>query len=104
VNEIVENKIKMHEKVDEETYYILKGNFKSIIRTQNGSRILQKALNKTNTEILSLIFYEIQDILNELMVDSYANYFCQRFYDYLDLKEKTVFLYIVKHFLMKLDM
>jgi hypothetical protein len=80
------------EKVDEECLPVLKGNFLKIVRTQNGSRILQKSLNKTCKEILSIIFSEIANSLHELMVDSYANYFCQRFYDYLDFSEKTYFL------------
>ena len=101
MNEILETKIKITEKVEDESYYMLKGNFKNIIRTQNGSRILQKSLNKTNAEILTYIFYEIQDILHELMVDSYANYFCQRFYDYLELKEKYVFLFNVINYFYK---
>jgi hypothetical protein len=63
-----------------------------MIKSQNGSRILQKALNKTHQDILSIIFFEIQDYLQELMIDSYANYFCQRFYDFLQLKEKLIFL------------
>lgn len=88
----MENKIKITEKVDEKSYYMLKGKFISIIKTQNGSRILQKSLNKTSSEIITYIFYEIWDVLNELMVDSYANYFCQRFYDYLNFNEKKDFL------------
>jgi len=90
--DILENKIKIIEKIDEESYFLLKGNFLHIIKTQNGSRILQKSLNKTNYDIISCIFFEIQEFLHALMVDSYANYFCQRFYDFVDFKEKVIFL------------
>ena len=59
--DILENKIKITEKIDEESYFLLKGNFLHIIKSQNGSRILQKSLNKTNYDIISCIFFEIQE-------------------------------------------
>lgn len=86
----------MNEKVDEESVIHLKGNFLKIVKSQNGSRILQKSLNKTNSHILSVIFEEIKFSLPELMVDPYANYFCQRFYDFLEQQEKVEFLNIIK--------
>jgi len=35
---------------------------------------------------------EIEAKLNELMVDPYANYFCQKFYEYLNLDDRLDFL------------
>jgi hypothetical protein len=70
----------------------LKGNFLKIAKSQNGSRILQKALGKSSQQILSIIFEEIKTDIHELMVDSYANYFCQRFYEFLEQNQKIEFL------------
>lgn len=92
IDEILENKIKMTEKIDEECVYYLKGNFLKIIRSQNGSRVLQKALSKTSKEISAIIFEEIKTCLSDLLIDPYANYFCQRFYDFLDFNQKIEFL------------
>jgi hypothetical protein len=71
---------------------ILAGNFFKIITSQNGSRILQKSLCNTSPEILSIIFHEVSNRIHDLMTDSYANYFCQIFYGFLDLKSKLLFL------------
>jgi len=98
IDEILENRVKMTEKIDEECVYYFKGNFLKIIKSQNGSRILQKALSKTSKELFSIIFEEIKTYLSDLLVDSYANYFCQRFYDVLDFYEKIEFLNQVKKF------
>ena len=92
IDEQLESKVKLFEKVDEESLPHFKGSFLKIIKSQNGSRILQKALNKTNSEIFSIIFSEIKTALPDLLVDSYANYFCQRFYDHLEYWEKIEFL------------
>jgi hypothetical protein len=59
--------------------------------------VLQKSLNKTSKDILLEIFQEIKTSLQELLVDSYANYFCQRFYDYLELSQRLEFLNIIKN-------
>jgi hypothetical protein len=42
-----------------------------------------------------MIFDEIKMALPDLMIDNYANYFCQRFYDFLDFSQKIEFLTIV---------
>lgn len=96
MEEILENKVRITEKVDEESLHCLKGNFLKIVKSQNGSRILQKALNKTHSSIFSIIFEEIKGSLADLLVDSYANYFCQKFYDFLNNAEKIEFLTLVR--------
>lgn len=85
-------RVKVNEKLDHDCLKCFKGNFLKILKSQNGSRILQKALNKTCIEILTLIFTEIEPEIHELMIDSYANYFCQKFYDHLQLQQKLSFL------------
>lgn len=56
---IFENNGNNFEKLDEETYNSIKGNFLKLISTQNGSRILQKSLRKTSSHIISLIMNEV---------------------------------------------
>jgi|LauGreDrversion4_2_1035121.scaffolds.fasta_scaffold479918_2 hypothetical protein len=56
---ILENNGSSFEKIDEEIYSSLKGNFIKLITTQNGSRILQKSLRKSSSHIISLIMKEV---------------------------------------------
>jgi len=93
---ILETKVRPNEVVDEEVYKIFKGNFFNILTTQNGSRVLQKALKNTRSDIIFNIFHEIKTKLHELMVDSYANYFCQKFFSCLEDKERIKFLLNIK--------
>jgi hypothetical protein len=78
--------------VETEDLAVLNGNFYKIITSQNGSRILQKSLYNTSPEIIILIFNEVSSRISELMVDSYANYFCPIFYGFLDVKNKLIYL------------
>ena len=84
------------EKIEKEDLLILKGNFHKLIISQNGSRILQKALQNSHSSIMLAIFSEIDDKISDLMIDPYANYFCQIFYTYLEINEKLIFLKKVK--------
>jgi len=59
---ILETNVSTIERLDEDTYSMLKGNFFKILTTQNGSRVLQKSLKKTPKEILSLILGEVKII------------------------------------------
>jgi len=96
---ILESNVSTIEKIDEDTYHILKGNFFKILTTQNGSRILQKSLKRTSKDILSRINKEIGSRIADLMTDSYANYFCQKFFGYVDYEDKIEFLVnIIEHF------
>lgn len=87
-----ENVISNSEKIDEEKYRIMKGNFLKIIRTQNGSRLLQKTIKKTNKDILGCILDEILIHVPNLIVDPYANYFCQKFFNSLKSNDKLRWL------------
>ena len=80
------------ERIDDSTWKKIKGNLFKIVTTQNGSRSLQKAVKKTNKDILCFMFEEIQDHISTLIMDNYANYFCQKFYSYLSLPERINFL------------
>jgi len=92
LEELIETKIKTYEKIDVEDLNELKGNFLNLITCYNGSRIMQKALAYSSYKIIHQILKEIEHKLNELMVDPYANYFCQKFYEYLNLDDRLIFL------------
>jgi hypothetical protein len=80
------------ERIDERLFARIKVNLVGIIRTQNGSRVLQKYLNKTSGLVIRLIFNEIINDLNDLLIDSYANYFCQKIFGLLDHEDRLRFL------------
>jgi len=58
--------------------------------------VLQKCLKRTSQDILSLILIELETRIHELMIDSYANYFCQKFFAMLSDKDKMIFLNNIK--------
>jgi hypothetical protein len=91
-DEILELQIKPRELISQEVYDILKGRFYKVLITQNGSRVLQLALKNTSYSILAKIFYEILSEIHNLMTNSYANYFCQKFYTLLRTEERCEFL------------
>jgi hypothetical protein len=64
--------------------------------TQNGSRVLQKALKNTKYEIISKMFEEIYDKTHILMTDSYANYFCPKFFSLLKKDQRKIYLLNIK--------
>ena len=51
--------MKSEERINEESYNKFKGNFFIILTSQNGSRVIQKCLKKTTSEIISCIFQEV---------------------------------------------
>jgi hypothetical protein len=88
------------DRIDEEIFCILKGHITNLITSQNGSRILQKLLKKTSKDILSLILEEIIEKIPDLLVDCYANYFCQKFFFVLKKEDRILFLEKIEpHFL-----
>jgi hypothetical protein len=62
------------------------------IRTQKGSRNMQKLLNKITPDKLDIILNEIGDSLPELMVDPYSNYFCQKLAQCCSSEQRIFFL------------
>jgi len=91
------------EKIDYYIYNKLQGNFVNIIKTHRGSRIFQNYLKNTHSEIIHKIFLEINPYLTELIIDSYANYFCKRFFNYLNQKDRIDFLLSIKDSLTKIS-
>ena len=92
-----------NEKIDYFIYNKLKGNFVNIIKTHRGSRIFQNYLKNTHSDIIHQIFTEINLSLIELIIDPYANYFCKRFFNFLNQKDRIDFLLSINNSLIKLS-
>lgn len=90
------------EKIDQAIFNKLKGNFEQIIKTHKGSRIFQNYLKNTHNDILHQIFLEIKNKLPDLLTDNYANYFCKKFFDCLNQKDRIEFLRIIQNDLKSL--
>ena len=90
-------------KIDHYIYGLIKGKFLSIIKNHKGSKIFQKYLKSTHSDILHQIFLELRPNLEELITDPYANYFCKRFFTYLNQKDRTDFLKDIEKSMVKLS-
>lgn len=80
------------DRIEQEDFYSLKGSFLSIVTSQNGSRLMQRVYTSTSRNILEQIFIELLAQLCSLMIDPYANYFCQKFYLILSQESKLKYL------------
>lgn len=92
LEDFAQNVLSDADRIDIDSYNQLKGLFYKIITTQNGSRITQRVIKKTNKDILSLILNEIKDQVHEMIVDPYANYFMQKFFSALKQTDRLLFL------------
>ena len=92
-----------NEKIDHFIFNKLQHNFVNIIKTHRGSRIFQNYLKNTHSDIIHQIFQEINPSLKELIIDPYANYFCKRFFNFLNQKDKIDFLLSISNSLTKLS-
>lgn len=91
------------EKIDHFIYNKLQGNFVNVIKTHKGSRIFQNYLKNTQSDILHQIFMELSPMLSEIMIDPYANYFCKRFFSFLNQKDRIEFLNIIQSSITQLS-
>ena len=92
-----------NEKIDYLIYNKFKGKFVNLIQTHRGSRMFQNYLKNTSNDIIHLIFNEINKSLIELMQDPYANYFCKKFFIYLNQNDRIDFLLIISNSIIKLS-
>ena len=90
-------------KIDHYIYSLVKGVFFNIIKNQKGSKIFQKYLKSTHCDILHQIFLELKPNLEEIITDFYANYFCKRFFTYLNQKDRIDFLLVIEKSMVKLS-
>lgn len=91
------------EKIDSTIYNKLKGKFEQIIRTHKGSRMFQNYLKNTHNDILHQIFLELKNKLPELLRDNYANYFCKKFFNCLNQKDRIEYLTLIQNDLSSLS-
>ncbi len=90
-------------KIDHYIYGLIKGKFFNIIKNHKGSKIFQKYLKLTHSDILHHIFLELSQNLEDLITDPYANYFCKRFFTYLNQKDRIDFLKGIEKSMVKLS-
>ena len=90
-------------KIDHYIYGLIKGKFLNIIKNHKGSKIFQKYLKSTHSDILHQIFVELNQNLEELITDPYANYFCKKFFTYLNQKDRIDFLKGIEKSIVKLS-
>lgn len=90
--DLLENRVKIGNSLDEEAHSVLQGNYFNVLCSQVGSRIIQKVLPHTSPYVISMIYQEIDQFIPHLMIDSYANYFCQKFFSFLNEVDKLKFL------------
>ena len=98
----IKNILYRTEKIDHYIYSKIQGNIVEIIKTHKGSRIFQNYLKNTHCDLLHQIFLEINPHLNDLLIDPYANYFCRKFFTYLNQKDRIDFLKTIQNSLLKL--
>jgi hypothetical protein len=69
-----------------------------VLKTQKGSRMMQKYVNKRSPEEIFAILKKILNYIKELMCDSYANYFIQRLFQCCTCNQRLEILKRVKYF------
>ena len=91
-------------KIDYYIYNLIKGKFLQIIKNHKGSKIFQKYLKSTHSDdILHQIFIELSPNLEEIIIDPYANYFCKKFFTYLNQNDRIDFLKRIESSFIKLS-
>ena len=80
-------------KIDYHIYNLIKGKFLSIIKNHKGSKLFQKYFKSFQSdEIIHLLYLEVCPNLDEFITDPYANYFCKKFFSFLNQKDRIDFL------------
>ena len=91
-------------KIDYHIYNLIKGKFLSIIKNHKGSKLFQKYFKSFQSdEIIHLLYLEICPNLEEFITDPYANYFCKRFFSFLNQKDRIDFLFVIEKSIVKLS-
>jgi hypothetical protein len=98
-----DNILKLGDRIEEESIIRLKGLFTNIILSQNGSRILQKCLKKTDKAVLSNLLDEILPNLQKMLCNPCANVFCQKLYAALEATDRKRFLNQIKTNIVELS-
>lgn len=89
-------------KIDYHIYNLIKGKFLSIIKNHKGSKLFQKYFKSFQSdEIIHLLYLEICPNLEEFITDPYANYFCKKFFSFLNQKDRIDFLKKIEKSIIK---
>ena len=99
----IKNILHRTDKIDHLIYGKIQGNIVDIIKTHKGSRIFQNYLKNTHSDLLHQIFLEINPYLKDLLIDPYANYFCRKFFTFLNQKDRIDFLTSIEKNLIQLS-
>ena len=86
------NLILQYKSINWEVYNYIKGHLTEYIKHQQTSRLFQYYFEQTPPEITHLIFMELFEELNELLLDPYANYFCLKIFFHLTHNDRTRFV------------
>ena len=89
-------------KIDYHIYNLIKGKFLSIIKNHKGSKLFQKYFKCFQSdEIIHLLYLEVCPNLEEFITDPYANYFCKKFFSFLNQKDRIDFLKKIENSIVK---
>ncbi|KAF2478649.1 hypothetical protein BDY17DRAFT_55974 [Neohortaea acidophila] len=66
------------------------GQIYGLCKDQHGCRFLQRKLEEKNEQDVQIIFDEVKDHFQELMVDPFGNYLCQRLLEHCNNEQRTV--------------
>ena len=90
--------------IDYNIYNLIKGQFLSVIKNHKGSKLFQKYLkSSTPEEIIHLLYIELSQNLEEFITDPYSNYFCKKFFLFLNSNDRIEFLKKIENSIFKLS-
>ncbi|XP_010277176.1 PREDICTED: pumilio homolog 12-like [Nelumbo nucifera] len=73
----------------------LRGHILEVAKDQRGCRFLQKKFEEGNEEDIKMIFSEVKDHANQLMVDPFGNYLVQKLIEVCNVEQRTEILHAV---------
>jgi hypothetical protein len=100
----LENLLKKENSIDINIFKTIKNDLPYLIKTQNGSKLLQNYLRTTSNQIIHLIFIEIIDKLIILLQEQNSSCFCLKLFCYLDMNDRFNYLNIVTNNIIQLSM
>ena len=101
INEL-KNILEKNGKIDYYIYSLIKGKFLSILKNHKGSKLFQKYIKSTNPEeIIHLLYVELSQNLCDFITDGYSNYFCKKFFIFLNQKDRIDFLKKIENSIVK---
>ena len=98
----LKNILEKSDKIDYHIYNVIKGKFLSILKNHKGSKLFQKYL-KPNIpeEIIHLLYIELSQNLPDFITDGYSNYFCKKFFAFLNQKDRIDFLQKIQNSIIR---